>query len=66
MVNMTETREHVLLARQVEGAILEVQTALTGGDSAEIKSRTEALEKQVKVLYRQIKQQKREVAHVTS
>jgi len=54
------------LVDEVERAILEVQTALTGGDSTEIKSRTEALEKQIKVLYRQIKQQKREVAHVTS
>ena len=52
------------LIDEVERAILEVQAALAGGDSAEIKSRTEALEKQVKVLYRQPKQ-KREVAHVT-
>jgi len=42
-----------------------VQTALTSGDSTEIKTRTEALEKQVKVLYRQTKQ-KREAEYVTS
>lgn len=53
------------LVDEVEKAILEVQTALASGDSAELKSRTQALEKQVKVLYRQTKQ-KREVAHVTS
>lgn len=43
------------LVDEVERAILEVQTALASGDSAEIKSRTEALEKEVKVLYRQTK-----------
>ena len=53
------------LIDEVEKAVLEVQTALTNGDSAKIKTRTEALEKQVKVLYRQTKQ-KREVTHVTS
>ena len=52
------------LIDEVEKAILEVQTALTDGDSTEIKSRTEALEKQVKLLYRQVKQ-KREAEHVT-
>lgn len=53
------------LVDEVERAVLELQTALASGDSTEIKSRTEALEKQVKVLYRQTKQE-REVAHVTS
>ena len=60
--NVTANQE---LIDAVEKAILEIQTALAGGDSAEIKLRTEALEKQVKVLYRQTKQ-KREVAYVTS
>lgn len=54
------------LIDEVEKAVLEVQTALASGDSAEIKSRTEALEKLVKVLYRQIKQQKRGAEYVTS
>jgi len=54
------------LIDEVEKAVLEVQTALASGDSAEIKTRTEALEKQVKVLYRQIKQQKRGAEYVTS
>ena len=53
------------LIDEVEKAVLEVQTALASGDSAEIKSRTEALEKQVKVLYRQIRQ-KGEAEYVTS
>jgi len=54
------------LIDEVEKAVLEVQTALASGDSAEIKTRTEALEKQVKVLNRQIKQQKRGAEYVTS
>ena len=38
------------LVDEVEKAILEVQTALTSGDKAEIKSRTEALENEVRLL----------------
>jgi len=56
---------NVELIDEVEKAILEVQTALASGDSTEIKTRTEVLEKQVRVLYRQTKQ-RQEVAHVTS
>lgn len=44
------------LVDEVERTILEVQTALASGDGTEITSRTEALEKEVKVLYRQVKQ----------
>jgi len=39
------------LADEVERGILEVQGALAGGDSGEIDSRTEELEKLVKALY---------------
>jgi len=54
------------LIDEVEKAVLGVQTALASGDSTAIKTRTEALEKQVKVLYRQTKQQKRGAEYVTS
>jgi len=64
-IEEADVTTNVELIDEVEKAILEVQAALSGEDSTEIKSRTEALEKQVKVLYRQTKQ-KREVAHVTS
>jgi len=64
-IDEAEAMANLELVDEVEKAVLEVQTALASGDSAEIKSRTEALEKQVKVLYRQTKQ-KREVTHVTS
>lgn len=53
------------LIDQVEEAILGVQQALASGDSAEVKSRTEALEKEIKALYQQ-REQKLEAKPVTS
>jgi len=64
-IEEADSEANLGLVDEVEKAILEVQTALASGDSAELKSRTQALEKQVKVLYRQTKY-KREVEHVTS
>ena len=64
-IEETDSEANLDLVDEVEKAILEVQTALASGDSAELKSRTEALEKQVKVLYRETKY-KSEVEHVTS
>jgi len=55
-IDKADVMANLELVDEVEKAILEVQTALVNGDSTEIKSRTEALEKQVKVLYRQTKQ----------
>jgi len=65
-IDEADAMANLKLVDEVEEAILEVQTTLTNGDSAEIKTRTEALEKQIKVLYRQIKQQKRGAEYVTS
>ncbi|MFQ5886462.1 MAG: Hsp70 family protein, partial [Anaerolineae bacterium] len=50
----------ISLVDEVEEGILQVQAALASGDSQEIKSKTEALEKRVKALYRQTKDRKRE------
>jgi len=55
-IDKADVMANLELVDEVEKAILEVQTAVVNGDSTEIKSRTEALEKQVKVLYRQTKQ----------
>ena len=46
------------LVDEVEREILEVQTAVASGDSREIKSRTEELEKRVKALYTEVKNRK--------
>ncbi|MDP2675499.1 MAG: molecular chaperone DnaK [Dehalococcoidia bacterium] len=43
------------LADEVERGILQVQVALAGGDSEELKTRTEELEKLVKALHREAK-----------
>ncbi len=64
-IDEADVMANLELIDTVEKAILEVQTALASRDNTEIKSTTEALEKQVRVLYRQTKQ-KREVVHVTS
>ncbi len=50
----------ISLVEEAERGILQVQTALASGDSQEIKSKTEELEKLVKALYRQAKDRKRE------
>jgi len=49
-IEEAELEANLDLVGEVEKAILEVQTALTSGDSAEIKSRTEALENEVRRL----------------
>jgi len=64
-IEEADSEANLGLVDEVEKAILEVQTALASGDSAELKSRTQALEKQAKVLYRETKY-KPEVEHVTS
>jgi len=46
------------LADEVERGILEVQAAVTGGASKEIKSRTEEMERLVKALYEEAKEEK--------
>ncbi len=56
-IDEADVMTNLELIDEAEKAILEVQTALAGGDSAEIRLRTQALEKQVKVLYRQTKQE---------
>jgi len=48
------------LADEVEKGILQVQAALASGDSEEIRSRTEELEKVIKALYRKTQDRKRE------
>jgi len=60
-----DVTSNLKLIDQVEKAILEVQAALASGDSAEVKSRTEALEKEIKALYQQ-REQKLKAEHVTS
>ncbi|MCG2675930.1 molecular chaperone DnaK [bacterium] len=47
---------------EMERAILELKTALAGGDSQEIKSRTEDLKKVIELLYREIKNLKKTVS----
>ncbi|MFQ5873114.1 MAG: molecular chaperone DnaK [Dehalococcoidia bacterium] len=54
----------ISLVDEVERGILQVQAALASGDSEEIKSRTEELEKAVKALYRRTKERKREQERV--
>jgi len=49
-IEEADSEANLDLVDGVEKAILEVQTALASGDSAEIKSRTEALENEVRLL----------------
>jgi len=64
-ITEADVTENLKLMQEMERAILEVQQAVADGDSAEVKSRTEALEKEIKALYRQ-REQKLEAEHVTS
>jgi len=49
-IEEADSEANLDLVDEVEKAILEVQTALASGDSAELKSRTEALENEVRLL----------------